>query len=86
MRFTPTPCCAAMWIIVRNGAIESVDEFKGRVALDRRWPAGLHTAIEAKEGVALKTQGRILGSITLENLIALYPRVSGMTRTVGNTG
>ena len=38
--------------IVKNGAIESVDEFKGRIAQDRRWPAGLHTAIEAKEGVA----------------------------------
>lgn len=67
--------------IVQGGAIESVDEFKGRVARDRRWPAGLHTAIEAKEGVALKTQGRILGSITLQNLIALYPSVCGMTGT-----
>ena len=67
--------------LVREGAIESVDEFKGRIAQERRWPAGLHTAIEAKEGVALKTQGRILGSITLQNLIALYPHVSGMTGT-----
>ncbi len=67
--------------IVQGGAIESVDEFKGRVARDRRWPAGLHTAIEAKEGVALKTQGRVLGSITLQNLIALYPSVCGMTGT-----
>ena len=67
--------------IVKDGAIESVDEFKGRVAQDRRWPAGLHTAIEAKERVALKTQGRILGSITLQNLIALYPKVAGMTGT-----
>ena len=67
--------------IVVNGAIESVDEFKGRIAQDRRWPAGLHTAIEAKEGVALKTQGRILGSITLQNLIAMYPSVCGMTGT-----
>jgi preprotein translocase subunit SecA len=67
--------------IVKDGAIESVDEFKGRVAHDRRWPAGLHTAIEAKERVAMKTQGRILGSITLQNLIALYPKVSGMTGT-----
>ncbi len=67
--------------IVQHGAIESVDEFKGRVARDRRWPAGLHTAIEAKEGVALKTQGRILGSITLQNLITLYPSVCGMTGT-----
>ncbi len=67
--------------IVKNGAIESVDEFKGRVAKDRRWPAGLHTAIEAKEGVALKTQGEILGSITLQNLVGLYSHLCGMTGT-----
>ena len=67
--------------LVKDGAIESVDEFKGRIARDRRWPAGLHTAIEAKEGVALKTQGKILGSITLQNLIALYPEACGMTGT-----
>ncbi|HEV2687933.1 MAG TPA: hypothetical protein VGV35_05240 [Bryobacteraceae bacterium] len=67
--------------LVKNGAIESVDEFKGRIAQNRRWPAGLHSAIEAKEGVALKTQGRILGSITLQNLMALYPKLCGMTGT-----
>jgi preprotein translocase subunit SecA len=67
--------------IVKNGAVESVDEFKGRIIQERRWPAGLHTAIEAKEGVQLKKQGRILGSITLQNLIALYPVVCGMTGT-----
>ncbi len=67
--------------LVKDGAIESVDEFKGRIAENRRWPAGLHTAIEAKEGLALKTQGRILGSITLQNLISLYPKFCGMTGT-----
>ncbi|MGP0074861.1 MAG: accessory Sec system translocase SecA2 [Bryobacteraceae bacterium] len=67
--------------LVKDGAIESVDEFKGRIAENRRWPAGLHTAIEAKEGLALKTQGRILGSITLQNLISLYPQICGMTGT-----
>ncbi len=67
--------------IVRNEAIELVDEFKGRVAQDRRWPAGLQTALEAKERVPLKKQGRILGSITLQNLVALYPRICGMTGT-----
>ncbi len=67
--------------LVKDGAIESVDEFKGRIAENRRWPAGLHTAIEAKEGLALKAQGRILGSITLQNLISIYPQVSGMTGT-----
>jgi preprotein translocase subunit SecA len=67
--------------LVKDGVIESVDEFKGRIAENRRWPAGLHTAIEAKEGLALKTQGRILGSITLQNLISLYPMICGMTGT-----
>jgi preprotein translocase subunit SecA len=67
--------------IVKNGAIESVDEFKGRIIEERRWPAGLHTAIEAKEGVQSKKQGRVLGSITLQNLMALYPVVCGMTGT-----
>jgi len=67
--------------LVKDGAIESVDEFKGRIIQDRRWPAGLHTAIEAKEGVALLKQGRVLGSITLQNLLALYPRICGMTGT-----
>jgi preprotein translocase subunit SecA len=67
--------------LVKNGAIESVDEFKGRVVPDRRWPAGLHNAVEAKEGVAAKAQGRILGSITVQNLVALYPQVCGMTGT-----
>lgn len=67
--------------VVKNGAVEMVDEFKGRIALNRRWPAGLHTAVEVKEGVAAKRQGMILGQITLQNLAALYPRICGMTGT-----
>jgi len=67
--------------LVKEGAIESVDEFKGRIVQDRRWPAGLHTAIEVKEGVRPKDQGRILGSITMQNLVGLYPHVCGMTGT-----
>jgi len=67
--------------VVKNGAVEMVDEFKGRIAQDRRWPAGLHTAVEIKEGVAAKRQGMILGSLTLGHLMALYPRICGMTGT-----
>ena len=67
--------------VVKDGAIESVDQFKGRIAQDRRWPAGLHTAIEAKEAVPFRRQGRVLGSITLQNLVALYPKICGMTGT-----
>ena len=67
--------------LVKNGTVEMVDEFRGRIAVDRRWPAGLHAAVEVKEGVRTKSQGKILGSITLQHLIALYPQVCGMTGT-----
>jgi preprotein translocase subunit SecA len=67
--------------LVKGGAIEMVDEFKGRIALNRRWPASLHTAVEVKEGVAPKSQGMVLGSTTIQHLIGLYTRVCGMTGT-----
>jgi preprotein translocase subunit SecA len=67
--------------VVKEGAVELVDEFKGRIAQNRRWPAGLQSAIEAKEHVDLKTQGRILGSITVQNLVGMYERICGMTGT-----
>jgi len=67
--------------VVADGAIQMVDEFKGRVAPDRRWPEGLQTAVEAKEHLTLQRQGRILGSITVQNLTQLYEGVCGMTGT-----
>jgi preprotein translocase subunit SecA len=67
--------------VVQNNEVVSVDEFKGRTVHERRWPAGLQTALEVKEGVTTKQQGRVLGSITIQNLIALYPNVCGMTGT-----
>jgi preprotein translocase subunit SecA len=67
--------------VVTEKGIESVDAFKGRIAPDRRWPAGLQTAIEAKEHLALKQQGRVLGSITLQNFVAHYEILAGMTGT-----
>jgi len=67
--------------VVQNGSVVSIDEFKGRAVPERRWPAGLQTAIEVKEGVAPKQQGRVLGSITIENLVGLYPVLCGMTGT-----
>ena len=47
--------------IVRDGRIELVDELTGRVVEDRHWPDGLQAALEAKEGLARRADGRILG-------------------------
>jgi preprotein translocase subunit SecA len=67
--------------IVRDGRIELVDEFTGRVMDDRRWPDGLQAALEAKEGAPIRPGGRILGSITLQHFLKHYPGLGGMTAT-----
>ena len=67
--------------IVREGKVEIVDEFTGRVVEDRHWPDGLQAAVEAKEKLALGSGGSVLGSITLQHFLKLYPRLCGMTAT-----
>jgi preprotein translocase subunit SecA len=67
--------------IVRDGRIGVVDDLTGRVVADRSWPDGLQAALEAKEGLARRPDGDILGSLTLEHFLAGYRRLSGMTGT-----
>ncbi len=67
--------------IVRGEKVELVDESTGRVADKRHWPDGLHAAVEAKEGLRLSSEGRILGQVTLQHFLGLYPRLAGMTAT-----
>jgi preprotein translocase subunit SecA len=67
--------------IVRNGEILLVDAFTGRIAVNRQWPEGLHSAVEIKEGLTPKVQGKVMNSITLQNLLRLYPDFCGMTGT-----
>jgi len=67
--------------IVRGGRVELVDESTGRVADERHWPDGLHAAVEAKEGLRLTSEGRILGQVTLQHFLGLYPLLAGMTAT-----
>ena len=44
--------------IVRDGKVELVDEFRGRVAQRRRWPDGLQAAVEAKERLIAHRRGQ----------------------------
>ena len=67
--------------IIREGRVELVDEFTGRVADKRRWPDGLQAAIEAKEHLTVRTGGRILNSISIQHFIEMYPRLGAMTAT-----
>ncbi len=67
--------------IVRDNQIEIIDEFTGRVADKRKWHDGLQMAIEAIEGIDCTQNSRILGKMTLQNFISLYPKIAGMTAT-----
>lgn len=67
--------------LIRDGKLELIDPFTGRIAENRHWPDGLQAAVEAKEGLQSKTSGRILGTITLQHLLSLYPKIGGMTAT-----
>lgn len=67
--------------IVRDGKIELIDEYTGRVAENRHLPDGLQAALAAKEGLQPLAGGKILGTITLQHFLSLYPKICGMTAT-----
>jgi preprotein translocase subunit SecA len=67
--------------IVKDGEVVIVDEFTGRTMSGRRWSDGLHQAIEAKEGVSIKSENQTVASITFQNYFRLYNNLSGMTGT-----
>ena len=47
----------------------------------RRWSDGLHQAVEAKEGVAIRKEDQTLATITFQNYFRMYKKLSGMTGT-----
>lgn len=67
--------------VVKDGAVEIVDEFTGRVMEGRRFSEGLHQAIEAKEGVEIKNESKTLATVTYQNYFRMYKKLSGMTGT-----
>ena len=67
--------------IIRDGKIQIIDEFTGRVLEGRRFSDGLHQAIEAKENVKVEEENQTLASITYQNYFRLYQKLAGMTGT-----
>lgn len=67
--------------VVMSGEVLIVDEHTGRMLPGRRYNEGMHQAIEAKEGVAIKAENQTLATITLQNYFRLYGKLGGMTGT-----
>ncbi len=71
--------------VVRDGEVVIVDEFTGRLAEGRKWRAGLHQAIEAKEGLEVSIDTGESARITIQDLFLKYNQLAGMTGTAANS-
>ena len=67
--------------VAQDGEILIVDEFTGRIMQGRRYSNGLHQAIEAKEGMNVRSESKTLATITLQNYFRMFNKLSGMTGT-----
>ncbi len=67
--------------VVRDGKVEIVDEFTGRILEGRRYSDGLHQAIEAKEHLKIAQRNRTMATVTFQNFFRMYTKLSGMTGT-----
>jgi preprotein translocase subunit SecA len=67
--------------LIREGKIQVIDEFTGRVMADRSWGQGLHQLIEVKEGCAVTPLKETLARISYQRFFRRYLRLGGMTGT-----
>jgi len=67
--------------LVKDGAVQIIDEYTGRLMPDRTWEYGLHQIIEAKENCAISPQRKTLARITYQRFFRRYLHLAGMTGT-----
>src|SRR4051812_30059896 len=69
------------YMVKDGGEVVIVDEFTGRLMPGRRWSDGLHQAVEAKEKVKIERENQTLATVTFQNYLRKYKKLSGMTGT-----
>ena len=68
--------------VVRKDEVVIVDEFTGRLAEGRKWQRGIHSAVEAKEGlVRVGTGHGQAARVTVQDFFLRYDHLAGMTGT-----
>ena len=67
--------------LVRDGRVQIVDEFTGRVLADRSWERGLHQMVEVKEGCRPTAEKDTLARISYQRFFRRYHLLAGMTGT-----
>ncbi|MBV8796019.1 MAG: prepilin peptidase [Hyphomicrobiales bacterium] len=67
--------------LVRDGRVEIIDEFTGRVLPGRSWGAGLHQLVELKEGCQRTDRGLDAARVTYQRFFTRYRRLAGLSAT-----
>jgi len=65
----------------RDQPIVIVDESTGRTMPDRTWRDGMHQAVEAKEGIEIRSPKRTVARISFQRFFRMYPHLAGMSGT-----
>lgn len=68
--------------LVRQGAVQIIDETTGRVAAGRAWSRGLHQFIELKEGCLPSNEPVTAAQITYQRFFPRYLHLCGMSGTL----
>jgi preprotein translocase subunit SecA len=67
--------------LVRDGKVQIIDEFTGRILADRTWVEGLQEMVERKEALELSLRRATKARMTYQRFFRRYCRLAGMTGT-----
>ncbi|MEJ2723025.1 MAG: preprotein translocase subunit SecA [Deltaproteobacteria bacterium] len=67
--------------LIKDGKIQIIDEYTGRLMADRSWERGLHQLIEVKEKCEVTRRKETRARISYQRFFRRYLRLAGMTGT-----
>ena len=67
--------------LVKDGKVQIIDEYTGRLMADRSWERGLHQLIEIKENCDMTSRKETQARISYQRFFRRYLRLAGMTGT-----
>ena len=67
--------------LVKEGKVQIIDEYTGRLMSDRSWERGLHQLIEVKEGCEVTVRKDTKARISYQRFFRRYLGLAGMTGT-----
>jgi len=67
--------------LIKDGKIQIIDEYTGRLMADRSWERGLHQLIEVKEGCEVTLRKDTKARISYQRFFRRYLGLAGMTGT-----